>query len=130
MNMTQYYEYLTEAGNLRTVAHAERWSRGVLGTLGTVLDRGTKKALSRALPQELSSALGNVFWLLHFPDSNLSADEFQNRVARRSGNSDKVFARFPTLAVFGGIKQMIDSELSERVAKNLSPELRELWQQA
>jgi uncharacterized protein (DUF2267 family) len=51
-------------------------------------------------------------------------------VARRSGNTDAQFARFPILAVFGGVKQMINQDLQREVAKSLAPEVRELWEQA
>ena len=125
-----YYRYVQEAGKLRTAEHAERWSDGILRTLGVNLDRGTKRALARALPDELARSLTRVFWLLHFRDPNLTAAEFQRMAARRSGNTDADFARYPVLAVFGGIKQMIDADLARNVAESLAPEIRELWHEA
>jgi uncharacterized protein (DUF2267 family) len=125
-----YYEYIMAEGKLRTLNHARTWSDGVLKTLGTALDRGTKKSLSNQLPEELSDSLTGVFWLMHFRDPNQTSAEFLQRVARRSGNSDGEFARYPTQAVFGGLKMFIDNDLNEKIAQTLSPELRQLWQQA
>lgn len=129
-NMNQFYQHVQEKGQLRTPAHAQRWTNSVLRTLGLTLDRGTKKELSKALPDELAAGLNQAFWLVHFRDKSLSSHDFQRQVARRAGNSDPRFARIPVLGVFGGIKQLINPDLSDRVAKSLSPEVRELWQQA
>jgi len=117
-------------GKLRTPQHARRWSTAVLKTLGINLDGRTKKKLAKALPEELADDLTRVFWLLHFRNSNLSSHEFQNQVARRSGNTDPDFARYPVLAVFHGVKEMIGSDTRQAVAKSLSPEVRELWENA
>jgi len=125
-----FFEYVKQEGHLRTVDHARRWTEATLKTLGISLDRGTKKKLAAALPEELAAFLTRVFWLLHFRDPNLSSHEFQRRVARRSGHTDARFARFPVLAVFGGVKQIIGADLQQEVADALSPELREMWQQA
>ena len=125
-----YYEHVMTAGKLRTLDHARIWSDGVLKTLGSALDRGTKKTLAKELPKELSEPLTSVFWLLHFRDPNQPVEDFLQRAARRSGNSDGEFARNPTQAVFGGLKMFIDSDLNEKVARTLSPELRQLWEQA
>jgi uncharacterized protein (DUF2267 family) len=35
-----------------------------------------------------------------------------------------------TAAVFGRLKQLVDADLSRRVAKDLSPEVRDLWNAA
>jgi len=128
--LNEFYRYVQEKGKLLSREHARRWSDGVLRTLGTALDRGTKKRLAKAIPDELADSLTSVFWLVHFRDPNLSSQEFQRMAARRSGNTDADFARIPTLAVFGGMKQMIDGELERDVAETLAPEVRELWQQA
>jgi uncharacterized protein (DUF2267 family) len=129
-NLSDFYHHVQEKGSLRTREHAKRWSEGVLKTLGVNLDRKTKKELAQALPKELADPLTRVFWLLHFRDSNLSSYEFQHMVARRSGNTDPEFARHPILAVFGGVKQMIDADLEKKVAESLAPEVRDLWQEA
>lgn len=123
----EYYRQVMLIGKLRSPTHAKKWSDGVLKTLGTSLDRPTKRALGKSLPDELSSALYGVFWLLHFRDDAMTRMEFQNRVARRSGNSDKEFAYYPTRAVFGEIKRFANSEIEEKVAESLPPEIRELW---
>lgn len=128
--LTTYYRHVQENGYLRSYEHAALWSDGVLRTLGLNLDRGTKSALKQALPEELGSSLTAVFWLLHFRDKSLTSVEFQKMVARRSGVSDAQFARMPVTAVFAGLKRMIDSDLSDRVAKTLAPELGDLWQKA
>lgn len=128
--LSDFFRYVQEEGKLLSPEHARRWSDGVLRTLGTALDRGTKRRLAKALPEELADSLTGVFWLLHFRDPNLSSQEFQRMAARRSGNTDADFARIPTLAVFGGLKQMISADLERAVADTLAPEIRELWQQA
>ncbi len=115
---------------MRTEVHAKRWTDGVLRTLGVNLDRGTKKKLSEALPEELASSLTRVFWLLHFRNPQLTREEFQGMVARRSGNTDDDFAYFPTRAVFGGLKRLVDEDLQREVADNLAPDIAALWQEA
>ena len=125
-----YYEHVQKTGNLISADLARRWSTGVLKTLGFHLNGRTKKALARVLPDNLADDLKDVFWLLHFRDPNLSSLEFQKQVARRSGNTNAEFARFPTLAVFSGIQRYTDSDLNKRVAESLSPEVRELWEKA
>lgn len=128
--LDDFYKYVQECGKLRTITHAQRWADGVLRTLGLNLDRGAKKKLSNALPEELASSLTRVFWLLHFRNQNLTRDQFQRMVARRSGNTDADFAYFPTRAVFGGLKKFIDEELQREVAENLAPDIATLWQEA
>jgi uncharacterized protein (DUF2267 family) len=129
-NMQDYYKHIQQTGKLRTPGHAQRWSTAVLKTLGMNLDRSTKKRLAETLPAELADPLTRVFWLLHFRDTNLSSREFLNQVSRRSGNTDIDFARYPTVAVFGGLKGLIDLELSKQISQILSPEVRQLWHQA
>jgi uncharacterized protein (DUF2267 family) len=128
--LIQYYDIILSTGKLRTLEHARRWSNGVLETLGINLDRKTKRALAKNLPEELAKSLKGIFWLLHFRDPQMSSLEFQQRAARRSGNTDAEFAYYPTLAVFSGIKQYIDSDQEDRVSNALSQEVRELWQKA
>jgi uncharacterized protein (DUF2267 family) len=125
-----FYEHVQQTGKLRTLPHARRWSDGILRTLGFTLDRRTKKALAKALPEELAHSLTRVFWLVHFRNQNLSQDEFQKMSARRSGNTDAAFAYYPILAVFSGLKQMIDSDLDKQVANALPPEISKLWKEA
>ena len=129
-DLTSYYQTVQTKGNLRTPQHAQRWSTAVLKTLGFNLDGRTKKRLANALPQELGDDVKRVFWLLHFRDGSLSSHDFQNQVSRRSGNSDPQFAKTPILAVFHGVKQIVDSNLQKAVADSLAPEVRELWEQA
>lgn len=119
-DLTHYYQHVQETGKLRTPDHARRWSTAVLKTLGTVLDRGSKKSLARALPQELADDLTAVFWLLHFRDMTMSQAEFQRRVAMRSGNTNGEFAHYPIKAVFAGIQEMIDRDLQQKVAGSLA----------
>lgn len=128
--LDDFYNYVQECGKLRTEEHAIRWTDGVLRTLGVNLDRGTKKKLSEALPEELASSLTRVFWLLHFRNPQLTREEFQGMVARRSGNTDADFAHFPTRAVFGGLKRLVDEDLQREVADNLAPDIAALWQEA
>lgn len=125
-----YYEYVQKNGKLRSLAHAQRWSTAVLKTLGFNLDKANKKALAQALPEPLAHDLTRVFWLVHFQNKNLLAADFFAQVARRSGNTDTDFARYPTTAVFGAVKGLIDPSLTQRIAQALSPEMREIWEQA
>jgi uncharacterized protein (DUF2267 family) len=129
-DLNSYYQTIQTKGNLRTPQHAQRWSTAVLKTLGFNLDGRTKKRLANALPQELGTDLKRVFWLLHFRNNQLSSHDFQNQVSRRSGNSDPQFARTPILAVFHGVKQIVDNDTQQAVAQSLSPEVRELWEKA
>lgn len=125
-----YYAHIQEIGGLLTEAHAQRWSRATLNMLGVNIDRKVKKELIKALPEELGRALNAIFWLFYFRDTSISAHEFQNRVARRGGNTDPEFAHYPVMGVFGGLKNLISQELSRKVAESLSPELREMWNKA
>ena len=126
--LNEFYEFVKREGQLLTVELAERWSAGVLKTLGFHLNGRTKRSLSKVLPEPLSDQVKDVFFLLHFRDPELSAMEFQKQVARRSGNTNAEFARFPTIAVFAGIRRFTNSKLNERIADALSPEVRELWE--
>ncbi len=130
VDLADYYNFIQDAGRLRTIAHAKLWSNGVLETLGMTLDRRTKRSLAQNLPDKLSKSLKGIFWLLHFRDPQMSGQEFRQRAARRSGNTDAEFAMYPTLAVFGGIKHYIDAKLDEDVSTALSQEVREIWQKA
>ena len=129
-NLDTYYTNLTRTGNLRTPAHARRWSKAVLWTLGLNLGRGAKKKLAQALPDELAHDLTRAFWLLNFRNTNLPQQEFLKNVAKRSGHTDAVFARQPTQAVFSEMQQLIDKEINDQVGKALAPEIRALWEQA
>ncbi|MCB9004640.1 MAG: DUF2267 domain-containing protein [Ardenticatenaceae bacterium] len=129
-SLDSYYELVQKNGRLRSQDHAHRWSTAVLKTLGFNLTGSTKKALAKALPQPMAADLTRVFWLLHFHNPNLTAQDFLTQASRRSGNTDIAFARYPTQAVFGGLKSMIDSQLSQRVSESLSAELREIWDRA
>ncbi|MCA9940904.1 MAG: DUF2267 domain-containing protein [Anaerolineales bacterium] len=130
-NLEQFYQYVQEAGSLRTPQHARRWSEATLKTLALNLDRGTKKALAHALPSELADALLRIFWLAHFRDQHLPVLKFQKQVANRSGATDAQFARKPVSAVFHGLKALVnDDGLRQRVAQALSPEVRHLWEEA
>ncbi len=129
-DINAYYQTIQTQGNLRTPQHAHRWSTAVLKTLGFNLDGRTKKRLANALPQELGNDLKRIFWLLHFRNNQLSGHEFQNQVSRRSGNSDPQFAKTPILAVFHGVKQIVDNDTQQAVANSLAPEVRELWEKA
>ena len=125
--LDNYYLHVQNTGKLLSFAQALQWSNGTLKTLGLSVDRRTKRALAKELPEELAKQLTSVFWLLHFRDPNQSAAEFRLKVARRSGNTDSEFAQYPILAVFSGIKSLIDFDLSGRVSRSLSPEIRDIW---
>lgn len=126
-DLDSFYAYVEVIGKLRTTDHAKKWTRGTLNMLGVNIDRAVKKELANKLPEELQTWLSGVFWPLFFRDTNITSYEFQNRVARRSGNSDAQFAYFPVKAVFGGLKGLVDNNTADRVAATLSPELKEIW---
>ncbi len=128
--VSAYYQHIQEDAGLRTQPHAERWSTAVLNTLGLYLDKNTKKELSGALPDELSVDLRKKFWLAHFKDDEMTRQDFLERVARRSGNTDYQFAAVPTTAVFRNIKTFINQDVNQHVTASLSPDVGELWQKA
>lgn len=125
-----YYQTVQSKGSLRTPAHAQRWSTAVLKTLGVNLDRKTKKKLAKALPEELGNDLKRLFWLVHFRNKNMTQQEFQFEVSKRSGNSDWQFAKIPTQAVFHSLKELIDQDTNQAVADTLAPDVRDMWQTA
>jgi uncharacterized protein (DUF2267 family) len=129
-SLDDYYLHVESVGKLLTRHHANRWSDAVLKTLGTVLDGRSKRALAKALPDELSRSLRGVFWLLHFRDPQMRSHEFQQRVARRAGNTDPEFARLPIVAVFEAVSRYVDADLSGRMSRTLPPEVATLWQEA
>jgi uncharacterized protein (DUF2267 family) len=126
-DLNSFYDHVQVDGFMRTPEHAARWTKATLQMLGVNLDRKTKKALANTLPDPLSAELRSVFWLLNFRDTNISAHEFQNRVARRAGASDAQRARSAVIAVFHSLRTLIDDDLDKQVVKTLSPELRGLW---
>jgi uncharacterized protein (DUF2267 family) len=130
MDLERYYNFINLNGKLRSPQHARRWSDGVLRTFGTALDGKTKRTLAKELPDELAISLKDVFWLLHFRDPNLSREEFLQRAARRSGNSNGEFAIYPALAVFAALRYFVSPETENKISDSLSPELRDFWERA
>ena len=129
-DLTNYYAQIQKQGLLRTPEVAEHWSEAVLRTLSLNVDRGTKKRLAKALPDELGAELMRTFWLLHFRDHNISRQDFLKDIAKRSGNTDASFARNPTKAVFHELKIFAGDEVSDAVGDSLAPEISEFWQAA
>lgn len=130
-SLDDYYQYVMDHGLLRTAEHADLWTVGTLNMLGVNLSGRVKKQLGKALPEPLRKSLGGVFWVAHFRDTNMAAREFNNRVARRSrATSDPDFARYPVQAVFGGLKALIDQNVSSAVQDDLAPEISKMWQEA
>ena len=130
LKLNDYYTTIKELGKLQTLNHAERWSEATLHTLVLNIDKGTKKKLVKALPEELSDQLKRKFWLVHFRDKSLTCVEFLKMTGRRAGNTDETFARYPVIATFHGLKNLIDDALNDDVAETLSPELSQMWQDA
>ena len=130
MELAAYYQHIQEDAKLRTQEHAERWSTAVLNTLGLYVDKGTRKTLAAALPDDLSADLRKKFWLAHFRDDEMTKADFLERVARRAGNTDIQFAPVPTTAVFRNIKTFIDDDVNQQVTDSLAPAISELWQGA
>ncbi len=129
-NLDAYYATIETKGSLRSSAHAHNWSSATLLMLGHNLGRKTRKQLANALPEELAADVSRVFWLVHFRDSQKEAVTFQKEVARRAGVSDAQLARIPVIAVFNALKALLDTNMIDAVADDLSPEISELWRNA
>jgi uncharacterized protein (DUF2267 family) len=129
-DLTNYYTTIQQIGHLRTPEHAQRWSAAILKTLGLSLDRKTQKKLAKALPEPLSTEASRFIWILHFRDKTKTRQEFQDEVARRSGNSDPTFAQHPIQGAFHGLKQIIDNDTRQAIANSLAPEISKMWQDA
>lgn len=125
-----FYNRLMQQGNLRTPDHAARLSSAVLHSLGFNLSGGIKRKLAKALPAGLSRELTRGWRLIHFRNRGLSLHDFAKDVALHSGNTDPQYAMMAIEAVFHQLKQLIDPDLSREVAKDLSPEVRSLWNAA
>lgn len=129
-NLESYYAAVQEKGSMLSQKLAHNWSEATLKMMGLYMQKSGKKALSEKLPEPLSDQLGRVFRLMHFPDPNMSLDEFLHAVARRAGHSDPQYAEMGVKAVFYALKTIIDKDTSDKVADSLSPEVRALWQNA
>jgi len=129
-DIAAYYEQIQIQGLLRTSKVAENWSEAVLRTLSLSIDRRTKKRLAQALPKKLAADLTRTFWLLQFRNPNKSGQEFLEEVAKRSGNTDAVFARNPVKAVFHQVKSIAGDEVNDAVSDSLAPEVSALWEEA
>jgi uncharacterized protein (DUF2267 family) len=130
MTLDSFYAAVMETGKMRTADHAARTSSAVLHSLGFNLSGAVKRELARALPADLAHELTRGWRLIHFRDTHLTMEKFARDVALHSGNTDPQYARMATAAVFGQLKRLIDDDLSRRVAKDLSPEVRDLWNAA
>lgn len=130
MTAERFYTDVMQHGKLRTPGHAQRLTGAVLHTLGFNLSSGIKRELARALPPALAGELTRGWRLAHFRNTRISLEDFAADVALHSGNTDPLYNRMATAAVFGQIKRLIDDDLSRKVAKDLSPEVRELWNSA
>ncbi len=130
MQLDSFYNEVMRHGNLRSADQAARVSSAVLHTLGFNLSGGVKRELARALPAGLAHELTRGWRLIHFRNTRLPMEKFAHDVALHSGNTDPQYARMATANVFGQLKQLIDANLSQRVAKDLSPEVRDLWNAA
>lgn len=129
-NLSPYFALIQEKGHMITERQAHRWSEAVLRIMGLNMGKSGKKALSDNLPKELSDDLNRVFRLAYFRNTNLPLSEFQTMVARRAGHSDPQYAKIAILGVFHGLKSLIDTDTSRKVAEALSPEMREAWENA
>lgn len=130
MTANSFYAEVMQHGKLRTPRHAERLTSAVLHTLGFNLSGGVKRELARVLPPTLARELTRGWRLLHFRNTHISLEDFAADVGLHSGNTDPLYARMATAAVFGQIKRLIDDNLGRKIAGDLSPEVRELWNSA
>lgn len=125
-----FYQAVMQNGNLRTSNHATRLTFAVLHTLGFNLSGGVKRKLAKALPDDLARDLTRGWRLINIRSKKLPLSKFAKDVARHSGNTDPQYAEMATIVVFHQIKQIIDGDLSRDVARDLSPEVRDLWNAA
>lgn len=125
-----FYRTIMQDGNLRTTDHASRLTFAVLHTLGFNLGGATKRKLAKALPDEMARYLTRGWRLINIRHSKLSLDRFAKDVARHNGNTDPQNAERATEVVFRQLKQLIDDDLVRAVARDLSPEVRALWNAA
>lgn len=130
MTLESYYRGLEQQANMRTTGHAARLSGAVLHNLGFNLSGGVKRQLAQALPPDLAHDLTRGWRLIHFRNRHLPLHKFAKDVALHSGNTDPQNAETETAAVFHQLKRFIDNDLSRQVAKDLSPEIRKLWNNA
>lgn len=130
MSLDDFYQTMMKAGNLRTPQHASRLTFAVLHTLGFNLSGGVKRDLAKALPKDLANDLTRGWRLINIRHKNLPLTAFAKDVARHSGNTDVQNAKTTTKLVFHQLKQIIDDDLSRQVARDLSPEVRDLWNAA
>jgi len=130
ITLDAYYREVMHGAKARTVEHAARLSQAVLHVLGFNLSSGIKRKLTRSLPEPLGHELTRGWRLIHFRDRHLSRYKFLKAVGLQSGNTDPQYAALSTAAVFRQLKQFLDGDLSREVAKDLSPEVRELWNAA
>ena len=119
-----------EHGNLRTPQHASRLTFAVLHTLGFNLSGGVKRDLAKALPDDLGQHLTRGWRLINIRHKQLPLRDFAKDVARHNGNTDARYAESATRVVFHRLKSLIDDDLVRAVARDLSPEVRDLWNAA
>lgn len=127
-DLTKFYENVKENADLRTMMHAQRWTKSTLQTLGINLPKAAKKAMAQSLPEELASYLNDVWWMLPVRDPNIGTMDFSARVARRAGNTDPRYAKLVAEAVFGAVKGLIAIDVAQEVRDGLSPDVRKMWE--
>lgn len=130
-NLATFYDNVKTDGKLRTTDHAQRWTRAVLYTLGDNLSNNAKKKLAGALPEEIGQHVTRAFRLFPFArDKEISLRDFHKQIALRSGNTDAVFAQFPTTAVFRHVKAMVSNDVVSSVADAIPENVRSAWENA
>jgi len=130
INLDSFYQSIMQRGNLRTPKHASRLTFAVLHTLGFNLSGGVKRSLAKQLPDDLAKDLTRGWRLINIRHKNLSLHDFAKDVARHSGNTDAQYAESATKVVLHQLKQIIDDDMIRDVARDISPEVRALWDAA
>ncbi|RIK16970.1 MAG: hypothetical protein DCC51_12965 [Anaerolineae bacterium] len=130
MTLDKLYQSMMQNGNLRTTGQASRITFAVLRTLGFNLSRSVKGELAKALPDEFARELKRGWRLVNIRHRNMTIETFAKDVARNSGNTDVQVGITKTRLVFHYIKALIDDDISRKVARDLSPEVRDLWNAA
>ncbi len=126
----EFYRAVMQEAHLPTMKHAERTTHAVLHTLGFNLSGGVKRKLAKELPERLAHQLTRGWRLLHIRDRSLSLEKFAADVALHSGNTDPDYARIAIRAIFRQMKKRMGGNLIHTVGRDLSPEVRALWDEA
>ncbi len=128
--LDEFYRAVMREAQQPTMKHAARTTFAVLHTLGFNLSGSVKKKLAKELPEKLARDLTRGWRLLHIRNRNLSLEDFAADVGLHSGNTDPDYAKIAIRVIFRQMKKRLGGNLIQTVARDLSPEVRALWDEA